>query len=469
MAALAEVLHHRGTSITGSDVEERFYTDELLQRIGVTPLPGFSPDHIGPDVDFLVYSAAYDEDNPERREAQRRGLPQFSYNEMLGALSRGVTAVAVSGVHGKTSTTAITGIMASRTDLPVTVVVGSAVTGFAGSDRLEKSATLIQGGEVLIAETCEYRRHFLYFHPSVLIVTSVEADHLDYFRDVDDVSDAFVEFGRKLPNGGTLVYCADDAGARRVARRLQAERTDLVLQPYGFNADGVGAVTAYTVKPGEQSFRMAGLEERAGGCGAVTWTVGVPGRHMVVNAAGALTALQALYPSLDGSLIEAWRSGLASFKGTSRRSEQVAEVDDVLILDDYAHHPTAIRTTLDGFRRFWPGRRIVVDFMSHTYTRTEALLDDFVTAFDQADVLFLNEIYSSAREHYSGGMTGESFADAVGCHHRDVRFVPTFEKAAESVVRELRTGDVFVTMGAGDNFRIGRRVAEMLALRGKNR
>ncbi len=453
MAALAEILHDAGAVLSGSDVEEQFFTDTLLERIELTPRVGFEAGHVPPDVQLLVYSSAYGEDNPERAEARRRGLPQYSYTEMLGALSRTRRSLAVSGVHGKTSTTAMIGTIVSATDLPATVVVGSAVPSFGGS------ATLRQGQELLVAETCEYRRHFLDFSPNVLIVTSVEADHLDYYRDYADVLQAFLSFARSLPPQGSLIYCADDAGAQDVARRVGEERPDIVPQPYGFSVRGTGHVSEPIVETGRQRFTVTHADE------VVEWTVEVPGRHMVLDAAAAVLGLVGLVGEPDPVSRAVWQRALATFAGTRRRSELIATVAGVRVMDDYAHHPTAIQTTLNGYRTFWPGSRIVVDFMSHTYSRTTALLDGFATAFSDADVVFLNEIYASARERNSATISGQDLARAMADHHGDVRFVADFAAAAEAIAAELKPGDLFVTMGAGDNFRIAPMVVERLQAR----
>lgn len=455
MAALAEILHDEGAILSGSDVGERFFTDDLLSRIGLVPTVGFSRDHVPQDASLLVYSSAYGDTNPERAEATRRGLPQHSYTEMLGALSQTLRSLAVSGVHGKTSTTAMIGTLIAGLDLPATVVVGSAVPSFGGS------ATLRRGSEFLVAETCEYRRHFLDFSPDVLVVTSVEADHLDYYRDYEDVLDAFVSFARRLPDNGFLVYCADDPGATAVAEKVAVERPGVQRIPYGFSVVGPGRVGLPRLSGGRQEFEI----ELPSGTG--TFELAVPGRHMVANAAAAVMALTALIGDAYGPErpIARWRKSLAEFVGTSRRSEVIGEVAGVLVLDDYAHHPTAIRTTLAGFREFWPGRRLVVDFMSHTYSRTIALLEEFADAFGEADILFLNDIYASAREERVSGFDGERFAEAVRHRHKDVRFVPDFSEAADRIADELRPGDIFVTMGAGDNFRISRDVADRLRQR----
>ena len=294
----------------------------------------------------------------------------------------------------------------------------------------------------------------------------MEADHLDYYRDADDVFDAFVELGLKLPDAGVVVYCADDPGATAVAEALRTRRPDLRIVPYGFSAVGQGRISGHRLENGVQRFAVALRAGEGGSLMETHWELHVPGRHMVSNAAGAAVVLSEVIGDSGRHAPDAWARGLANFTGTRRRSERIAEVNGVLVLDDYAHHPTAIRTTLEGFREFWPGRRIIVDFMSHTYSRSESLLDEFVTAFSPADVVFLNDIYASAREVYSGGITGERFAAAVQAHHRDVRYVPDFDDAAQHITTELRRGDILVTMGAGDNFRIGLTVVELLKQQG---
>ncbi len=458
MAALAEVLAEEGAQLTGSDVGERFYTDVLLERIGVAPSVGFAAQHVPIGTDVLVYSAAYDETNPERVEATRRGIPQFSYTEMLGSLSRTRRSLAVSGVHGKTSTTAMIGSMIAVDRTPATVVVGSAVEAFGGS------ATLRLGNEFLVAETCEYRRHFLDFSPCVLLITGIEADHQDYFRDLDDVLDAFYEFGLQLPDDGTLIYCADDRGATEVARRLTDERPALAVRPYGFSVEGVGGVGEPVVESGRQRFAV--ILPDADGPGRTTqWTLPVPGRHMAANAAAALNALVALVGPPDDERLRQWQDALARFSGTRRRSEIVGEASGVLVMDDYAHHPSAIATTLEGYKAFWPERRLVVDFMPHTYSRTAALLDAFARSFTAADRVYLNDIYASARETNPGGIDGTTLFRATRLEHNDVHYRPDFGEAARDIAASLRPGDLFVTMGAGDNFRIGTDVLRRLQTR----
>lgn len=457
VAALAEILVGEGARVSGSDGAETYYTDELLARVAVVPQVGFAAEHVPHDATLLIYSAAYGPENPERREAERRGIPQMSYAEALGSFSRDRLSMAVSGVHGKTSVTAMAGTLVTGSGLPVTVVAGSAVPSFGGS------ATLREGDRLLIAETCEYRRHFLEFTPDVLLLTSVESDHQDYYPTLEEILSAFEEFGGNLRQEGALVYCHDDAGAREIARRVGTSRRDISLVPYGFTAPEPWRCTSRRIESSAQVFTLLGPDGRD-----EPWRLPVPGRHMVANAAGALAALTEMirrYAPEPGNPVlpsTQWRRRLATFRGTRRRSEVVAETAGITIIDDYAHHPTAIAGTLAGFREFYPGRRIVVDFMSHTWSRTAALLDDFGPALAPADMVVLNDIYASAREENHTGLTGEILFQAVAATHPRVVYQPDFEKAARFLVRTLRAGDVFVTMGAGDNFRIGRRVQALL-------
>lgn len=451
MAALAELLRARGAALSGSDVADRFHTDAMLERIGLEPRVGFAAQHLPPRLDLLVYSAAYPADNPERRAAHARGIPQLSYHEALGALSRMQPTLAVSGVHGKTTTTAMIGTIAR--DLAITVLVGGAVASFGGA------ATLRGGSDAFVVEACEYRRHFLSIQPTVLLVTSIEADHLDYFRDADDVFAAFVEMTARLPPHGCLVYCADDPGARRLAQQVRTDRPDLGRIGYGFSRDADVRLGSVTVELGLQRARLQMSDV------TVELRLTVPGRHNLLNAGAALVALhRILGGAADLSERIGWARRLAEFRGTKRRSEVLGEVGGVVVMDDYAHHPSAIRTTLRGLREFYD-RRILVDFMSHTYSRSAALVDDFATAFHDAALLVVNDIYASARERAAAGIDSVVFAQRLVDTHPNAHYRPDFGDAARYLAAAARPGDIVLTMGAGDNFRVAERVVQLLGER----
>ncbi|WP_319561483.1 UDP-N-acetylmuramate--L-alanine ligase [Marispirochaeta sp.] len=447
MAALAEYCRHAGAHVEGSDVEEVFYTDAILKSLNIPVHAPFKRENLPSRIDHLFYSAAYDaKNNPELAEAEKRGLRCMSYPEALGLISRGQPTGAVAGVHGKTTTTAMAGTMAQAARLPVGVIAGSAVSNF--DDR----SCLFLGDRGLIAETCEYRRHFLNVSPRWLIVTSIEPDHLDYYFDYNDILSAFIEYALKLPRKGCLIYCADDPGAAELARKVQSMRDDLRLVPYGFSAQGNYRIRDYQVGDEYLAADVAGF--------AVPLILRIPGRHTVLNAVAAAALVICMGDDLGIQLDqEKLLKGCEAFRGSKRRSEILGAAGGVLFMDDYAHHPTAIKTTLRGLREFYPNRRIVVDFMSHTYSRTAALLEGFISAFGDADELILHDIYASAREH-AGGITGEELFLRTAARHRSVRYYPEPAEAIEDLESFLAPGDLFVTMGAGNNWIVSHELYE---------
>ena len=455
MAALAEILAARGASLSGSDVAESFPTEEILDRLQLRPGVGFAAADLPANTDWVIHSAAYERaDNPQLLAAAARGIPLSSYPEALGQLSRCARSVAISGVHGKTTTAALCGLLVEALGLPATVLTATGVANFGGR------ATLIGGADYLIAETCEYRNHFANFQPSHVVVTAVELEHVDAFPSHASLVAAFVEFAATLPAGGTLIHCADDAGAAEVARVAAARRPDLHLQPYGETASG--------------ALRIASLQAAAGAtrvsldCLEAPITLRVPGRHNAANSAAAVGVARVLLAEQGRALGEAEQSAvvraLGAYRGGKRRAEIVGECRGILVIDDYAHHPTELVTTLAGLRAFYPRRRIVADFMSHTYSRTAALLADFATAFAAADEVLLHPVYASARERSSATPeeAGRALYAAVAGHHYNVRWCATLAEASAHLAATLRRGDLLVTLGAGDNWRVGREVLRLL-------
>jgi UDP-N-acetylmuramate--alanine ligase len=447
MAALAEVLSARGAAITGSDTGETFYTDAILKRLGIPFMERFDSANLPANAALVVHSAAYRADeNPELIAAAAAGIPVVTYPEALGILSGACDASGVSGVHGKSTTTAICGAILKEWGFPATVLVGTEVPGFGGR------STLVQGERYLVAETCEYRRHYLNFHAERILVTSIEPDHLDYFKDLEDILDAFETYGRSLPYRGAVVYCADDAGAAEAARRIARRRDDLAMVPYGRSAAGRFRLVEVSPGPGRTRFCLEGFP--------APFELRVPGEHLVLNATGALALCEELWKKeRGGEPVDAAGAAraFAGFTGCRRRSEIVGEARGILVMDDYAHHPTAVARTLEGIRAFHPGRRLVVSFMSHTYSRTRALLAEFGRCFGAADEVIIHRIYASARET-EASVSGEELAREVAKHHPLVSYAADPLDAAPRLVCTLRSGDLFITMGAGDNWRLGRRV-----------
>ncbi len=449
MSALADLFSSAGAGVSGSDVEELFYTDKVLQDLNIPYVTSFESHYLNENTDLVIYSSAYRlDENPQLIKAQKLGIPILSYTQALGLYSMNRYSCGVAGVHGKTTTTALIGSVLKWMKMEGSVLVGSALPLF-------DNRSIWKGGDhFFVAETCEYRRHFLNFHPTVILLTNVEADHLDYYKDEADVEDAFVEYVCRLPANGVLVYCADDEGACRVAKRaleqLAWDGREIEMISYGFSTEADCAVSFYRQEAGVTRFGIHSFETE--------FELRIPGKHLIQDAVGAAVVARLLgrREGIGASVLEGGiASGLRAFNGTRRRSEIIGEVNGILIVDDYAHHPTEISVTLEGFRQFYPNRRIVVDFMSHTYSRTEALLDQFATCFESADLVLINKIYASAREK-AGSVTGETLYQTIAKNHCNIHYFDESMDALPFLLQELKAGDLFITMGAGDNWQLGR-------------
>lgn len=485
MAALVEIFFHNGAIITGSDVSERFYTDEILEKLGLKALP-FSEKNITDQIEYVVYSSAYKLDtNPDLKEAVKRGIPCLLYTEALGSYSSRAYSCGICGVHGKTTTTGLTGtILKEIPDFPSQILAGSIINSFGKTCTFtsknvkdksipkEFEITNAPFNSVFVAETCEYQRHFMSFCPQKILLTSVESDHQDYYPTYEDIREAFVDYICKLPPNGDLIYCADDAGAVETALIAYNKRPDINLIPYGENAGGDYQLTFGKVENEKNKFylNLFGKEELY---------LKVPGKHDVRDAAGAVALVCQMlryFGKHPETFVKNIIKGLESFSGGKRRSEIVGNFktkngNDVLVIDDYGHHPTAIKTTLEGYREFYKGRKIIVDFMSHTYSRTQSLLKEFAQSTQSADIIILNKIYSSARENAADfNITGKTlYEETVKCNSKDKVFYYEESTDALDFVRSLieepvssqyPDGYILVTMGAGDNWKLGTKLIE---------
>jgi UDP-N-acetylmuramate--alanine ligase len=451
MAALAELLTARGALLSGSDVPEVFYTDEILAKLGIKALTPFSASNLDQAVKLVIHSSAYKVDqNPELIEATKRKIPILIYTEALGELSALSYSCGIAGVHGKTTTTGIAGTILKGIDLNASALAGSIISGFGNR------CTMINGSKYFVAETCEYQRHFMDFHPQKILLTSIESDHQDCYPTYENILSAFMQYIDLLPQFGELIYCADDSGACEAAKMIFASRPDLVFTAYGEKASGDYKLAIKGVQNERLVFTLKGFSGE--------FRLRIPGRHNARNAAGAIALAVSLLKNekrpISFTEVGKIRESLENFTGSRRRSEIIGEAGGVLVIDDYGHHPTAVTTTLSGLKEFYPGRRLVVDFMSHTYSRTAALLKEFSGAFKAADEVILHKIYASAREQYDGTVSGETLYDAVRQKHRNVHYFKEVMDARDYLAKSLKPGDVFVTMGAGDNWRIGKAVLE---------
>ncbi|MCK5268403.1 MAG: UDP-N-acetylmuramate--L-alanine ligase [Spirochaetes bacterium] len=442
MTALAEIFLSKGACISGSDTDEKFYTDKILDSLGILYTEGFSEDNLPGNIDFIVHSAAYSiQNNPEMDAVAKLNLPVFEYSEALGQLSKPMFSCGISGVHGKTTTTAMAGTILKYLNLPVSVLAGSGVDSFGGR------SSYVGGNKYFVAETCEYKRHFLHFHPEIIILTNIETDHMDYFKDYNDIEDSFISYMMLLPPGGRLIYCSDDKGSRGAAAKLNKLRPDIRQIAYGETALSPYRVSLSEKRNGINGFRLGGFN--------CEFTLRIPGKHMVLDAAAAIALTVSILeeegrePDIKNIAV-----GLGSFTGSKRRSEIKGEYKGVLFMDDYGHHPTEIAATLKGLRDFYPGKRIIADFMSHTYSRTEALFHDFASCFADADIVVLHKIYSSAREK-EGSINGNSLFEETKKNHKKVHYFHEIEDSFNFYTKLLHENDLFITIGAGNNWIIG--------------
>ena len=455
VCALAELMHNAGIKVCGSDTPEIFYTDKILKELNIPFHENFDVEHINDKINIVIHSAAYSADsNPELARAIELNVPVMKYTAALGAWSAKFDSAGICGVHGKTTTTAMCGVCARAAGLSAQILTGSAALDFGGR------STLNLGNKYFIAETCEYQKHFLSFHPKRIILTSVESDHQDFFKDYESIRDAFVEYCRLLPQGGQLIYCADDPGAAEVAGIIEKEQRGIELVSYGFTANGDYKITSYNVENERTVFSLAAFPG--------IFKLRIPGQHEALNATAAIALIMSLAKQEFGEVkgkvliekkIQSVKDALENFKSTKRRSEIIGEAGGIIFMDDYAHHPTAIKTTLVGIKSFYPERRLIVSFMSHTYTRTSALFDEFASAFKDADILFLHKIYASARENYDGGVSGKTLYEKTSA----VRGKETFyfdepDEAFSALCGILKNQDIFITLGAGNNWTLGEKL-----------
>lgn len=431
MSGIAEVLLNLGYRVSGSDLAMGATTKRLMQ-LGANVFIGHGAGNLG-EADVVVKSTAVREDNPEVEAARERGVPVIPRAEMLAELMRLRTGIAVAGTHGKTTTTSLLAEIFTQAGLDPTVIIGGRLNAFGANARLGE-------GEYLIAEADESDGSFLCLSPIVNVVTNVDADHLDYYKGgLPEIEEAFVTFMNSVPFYGLNVVCGDDPAIKRLLPRVKRR-----VLTYGFNPGN--GVRAKLLQSGERMAFQVFIDD-------AFWADAVlnrPGRHNVLNSLAAIgVAREAGLPK------EAILKGLAEFGGVGRRFEVKGEKGGVTVVDDYGHHPAEIRATLETARSVYPGRRLVVVFQPHRFTRTQALFGDFCQVFEPADLLLLTEIYP-ASEAPIPGVSGASLAQGIRqVSKTKVIFFQDFESLNSALPELLRSGDVLLTLGAGNVWQVG--------------
>jgi UDP-N-acetylmuramate--alanine ligase len=443
MSSIAEVLLNRGYAVTGSDLKTSDVTEHLTS-LGATIYEGHAAEQVG-GADVVVYSSAVDPDeNPETLEAERRRISLIPRAEMLGELMRMKFGVGIAGTHGKTTTTTMTGLVATEGGFDPTIIVGGKVAVF-GSNAVAGE------GDIIIIEADEYDRTFLRLTPSLAVITNIEEDHLDIYENLDDIRNAFVQYANSVPFFGAAILCLDDPIVQQIVGRIERR-----VVTYGTTRQAEVRADDIIQKGLEVHFGVFANDEKLG-----DMMVRAPGVHNVRNALAAV----AVGRELDipfGKI----RAGLAQFSGVQRRFQKLGEAQGITVVDDYAHHPTEVTATLEAASEGWPDRRIVAVFQPHLYSRTRDFQEGFGRAFFNADVLVVTDVYG-AREEPIEGISGQLIADlATRFGHRHVLSVPDKEDVPERLGEFTQPGDVVLTLGAGDIWRYGRAFLEQLEAQG---
>ncbi len=443
MSGIAELLLNLGYRVTGSDLNRSDITRHL-EALGALVHQGHAAQWVE-GADVVVTSSAIPADNPEVAAAMAGHVPVIQRAEMLAELMRlKKYGIAIAGSHGKTSTTSMVAAVLAEAGLDPTVVVGGKVDSLGGNNaRLGE-------GEFLVAEADESDGSFLKLSPVIEVVTNIDREHLDYYRDLDHIREMFLRFIDRLPFYGAAILCFDNAN---IARLLPGIRRRIIT--YGLTEQADLQATRITSSGGGSEFTV---RDRDGELGRIR--LNRPGRHIIYNSLAAVAVgleLEIDFPVIAGAL--------ERFGGVQRRLQVKGERAGVLVVDDYGHHPTEIRVTLDAIREGWPERRLVVAFQPHRYTRTRALFDEFAIAFHRADVLVLTEIYAASEEPIDG-VDSQALLEAIRRHgQRRVSLVPALEELPGELLEILRPGDLLLTLGAGNIVRVGDHLLELLAER----
>jgi UDP-N-acetylmuramate--alanine ligase len=438
MSGIAEILlaNEHQLEVSGCDLALGEAT-ERLAAMGAPIRRGHSPDHLK-GVDLVVISSAVAESNPEVQAARWLGIPVVRRAEMLAELMRLKYGIAVAGTHGKTTTTSLIGTMLTVAGLDPTVIVG-------GRLRLLGTGARLGHSDYLVAEADEFDRSFLRLAPIIAVVTNIDRDHLDTYRDLGEIRDAFVAFAGRVPFFGRVIVCLDDPNVQQILPRLAERR----VVTYGFSPQADLSV-ADLVSQGFGS-RFA-VRLRGATLGEIE--LPMPGRHNVANALAAVgvgLSLRLDFPTIA--------RGIAAFEGVHRRFEQVGRWQGALVIDDYAHHPTEVAATLDAARQAFPRARLHVVFQPHLYSRTQDQAEEFGRALLAADRVLVTDVYAS-REAPVPGVTGELVVDAATrSGHRHVQYCPDWRTVPAALAEGLAEGDVILTLGAGDIYKLARELA----------
>jgi len=443
MSGIAEILIDQGFTVSGSDRAPSDVT-ERLENLGAVVFEGHRAENIAADVDTVVYSSAVAPDNPEVVEAQRRKIPVVRRAEMLAEVMRLKYGIGIAGTHGKTTTTSMISLVLMEGGLDPTVVVGGKLSGLGGTNaRLGK-------GEFIVVEADEFDRSFLSITPTIAVLTTLETDHLDCYRDLEDIKGAFIQFANKVPFYGFIVLSLDEPALLDIMPQLSKKK----IVTYGLNPQADVQAVEIRHKENTSTYTLLRQSKELGQI-----MLQVPGKHNVQNSLGAIAVGLEL-----GIPFVKVKTGIEKFSGVYRRWEKKGEAGGITLYDDYAHHPTECRATLAGVKSGWR-RRVVCVFQPHLYTRTRDFYEEFGKSFLLSDVLVVTDVYP-AREEPIQGITGELIVNAAKQFgHKEVHYVPEKQQLPEFLKSITKTGDIVITMGAGDIWKFGEEYLKLLQKR----
>jgi len=446
MSGIAEVLCNLGFVVSGSDIKKSKNTDRLEALFKITITEGHRAENVG-DAQVVVYSSAVKEDNPEVVVAKDKGIPVIPRAEMLAELmTLKPYAVAIAGTHGKTSTTTMVATILGHAGIDPTTVVGGVVDTLGSNARLGSS-------EWFVTEADESDRSFLMLYPTIAVVTNIDKEHMESYKGMDDVVQCFTDFVNKVPFYGAAIICLDDPNVQLIIPNIKRRRVT-----YGMTAQA--DISAHDIRYNETFGSTFTVWKGAEVLGEID--LPVPGKHNIYNAlAATAVALELDVPFAKTA------EAFATFKNANRRFQFKGEVNGITVVDDYGHHPTEILATLSAAKNSSGGRRTVVVFQPHRYTRTQELMDEFALAFNNADVLYVLDIYAASEQPIEG-ITAEILTENIKKYgHKNANCIGNIDLAAERVAKDLQPGDLVITLGAGSVTRLSEEILEALKMKGE--
>jgi len=448
IVAVVEILHSMGLEITGSDTTEKFFTDAILKHFGINYFEGFNLKNIPADVDLIIYSTAYSKsNNPEMAEAKKRNLFMVNYPEMLAYLFNQKFGLAVCGTHGKTTTSAMLAEAMQKSGVDPMAVIGSQVINW-------KSNALTGKGKYFIAETDEYQNKLSFYNPKAIILTSLDWDHPDFFKNFTDYKKVFKDFVARLPKNNFLIVWGDSRDTIEVSKATNGDaltygfekKCDYKISNLIINTKNISHKNRKIIQSFDIFFKNKSLGK---------FEIQLLGKHNVLNATAVIATCHRL--RLD---LKKVKKALGSFKGTKRRFEYIGQRNGAILIDDYAHHPQELMATLKGARELYPEKNIWVVFQAHTFSRTKALLNEFSQSFSDADKVIVLDIYSSARET-KGGVHAKNLVELINkTNQKKAKYISTTIKAEQYLKNKIGPKNVVITAGAGNVWEVAKKLKE---------